>query len=82
MADTKEEDLNHKHSDAFGKKTELYFAILCGTFLFIGFVIEKFTAFTPWISLSSYLISYFFGGYFITIEASQKIIKGGFDIVF
>jgi Cd2+/Zn2+-exporting ATPase len=65
-----------------GKKTELYFAILCGVFLLIGFFIEKLTSLPNWLTLSSFIISFIFGGYFITIEASQKIIKGSFDIDF
>jgi Cd2+/Zn2+-exporting ATPase len=71
-----------KLNEIFGKKTELYFAVLCSIFLLIGFLIEKLTGLANWVSLSSYMMSYFFGGYFITIEASKKIIKGGFDIDF
>ena len=82
MTDHKEEDHNHSHNMIFGKKTELYFAILCGMFLLIGFLIQKLSHFPTWISLSSYIASYFFGGYFISIEAYKKIIKGGFDIDF
>ena len=80
MKDKIEEE--HNHNQIFGKKTELYFAILCGIFLLIGFLIEKLSPFPTSISLSSYIISYFLGGYFITIEAYKKIIKGGFDIDF
>ncbi|ULC57867.1 heavy metal translocating P-type ATPase [Flaviramulus sp. BrNp1-15] len=80
MKDKIEEE--HNHSQIFGKKTELYFAVLCGVFLLIGFLIEKLGIFPTSVSLSSYIISYFFGGYFITIEAYKKIIKGGFDIDF
>ena len=82
MTENKEETHKQKQNKIFGKKTELYFALLCGTFLLIGFLIEKFTALSSWIFLSSYSVSYFFGGYFIIIEASKKIIKGGFDIDF
>jgi Cd2+/Zn2+-exporting ATPase len=77
----KEEYFSATHS-VFGKKTELYFAILCGVFLLIGFIIEKLTHLPDWVSLLNYIISYCFGGYFITIEAYHKIIKGGFDIDF
>ena len=73
---------NHKHNTFLKKNTELYFAILSGVFLLIGFLIEKLTSFPNWISLSSYIISYFFGGYFISIKAFKKIIKSGFDIDF
>lgn len=75
-------DKTPEHRDSSGKKTELYFAILCGVFLFFGFLIQKLTDLSNLIVLSSYLISYFFGGYFITIEAYKKLIKGGFDIDF
>ena len=78
----KQKSENHQHNAIFGSKTELYFAILCGSFLVISFLIEKFSAFPNWVSLSGYILSYIFGGYFITIEASKKIIKGGFDIDF
>ena len=80
FADEKEEVHEHNHNSE--KKAELYFAILCGVFLFIGFIIQKLTNLPYWLFLSSYIISYFFGGYFITIEAFNKIIKGGFDIDF
>lgn len=70
------------HDQILGKKTELYFAILCGVFLLIGFLIEKLTGLADWMSLLSYIISYCFGGFFIAIEASKKIPKGEFDIDF
>ena len=73
---------NHNHSQILGHKTELYFAISCGVFLLIGFLIEKFYSNPQYWSLISYIIAYFFGGYFITIEAAKKIVKGGFDIDF
>lgn len=73
---------NHSHNLIFGKKTELYFAILCGIFLITGFTIEKLTDLPAWASLISYMASYFFGGYFIFIEALKKIPKGQFDIDF
>lgn len=72
----------HEHKGIFGNKTELYFAILCGFFLVAAFLIEKLIALPNWVSLIGYCVSYFFGGYFITIEASKKIVKGGFDIDF
>ncbi|PTM07772.1 MAG: heavy metal translocating P-type ATPase [Bacteroidetes bacterium] len=71
-----------KHTNIFKGKSELYFAILCGAFLLFGFLIEKLTNLPDRTFLSTYIISYIFGGYFITIEAYQKITKGGFDIDF
>ena len=72
----------HQHSAIFSNKSELYFAILCGSFLLIGFLIVRLTDINEWYSLASYIIAYFFGGFFITIEATKKILKGGFDIDF
>ena len=72
----------HQHSEIFGNKTELYFAILCGSFLLIGFLIVRLTDLNEWYSLASYIVAYLFGGFFITIEATKKILKGGFDIDF
>lgn len=75
-------DNKHRHYLIFGVKSELYFALLCGAFMLIGFVVEKWLGLSDWVSLLSYIISYVFGGYFISIEAFKKIIKGGFDIDF
>ncbi|MBR9846075.1 MAG: heavy metal translocating P-type ATPase [Algicola sp.] len=72
----------YSHPQIFGKKTELYFAILCGLFLITGFLIEKLTHSSNWMHLVSYIISYGFGGFFIAIEASKKIPKREFDIDF
>ena len=80
MKHTKSEP--HDHNQILGKKTELYFAIFCGIFLLAGFLIEKLTDYNQWFALSSYITAYFFGGYFISIEAYKKIKKGGFDIDF
>lgn len=73
---------SHSHNLIFGKNTELYFSILCGVFLVFGFLISKLTNLPSWLPLTSYIIAYCFGGYFITIEAYKKITKGGFDIDF
>ena len=77
-----EETHHHDHGGIFGKRTDLYFSVLCGVFLLLGFILEKTTSTPSWTHLSSYIIAYFFGGYFISIEATQKISKGGFDIDF
>lgn len=75
-------DEPHKHFQILGKKTELYFAILCGMFLLLGFLSETLLDMTHEISLTGYIISYFFGGFFISTEAFKKIPKGEFDIDF
>ncbi|WP_044401861.1 heavy metal translocating P-type ATPase [Lacinutrix sp. Hel_I_90] len=78
----KVKDISHSENLIFGKRTELYFAILCGVFLSLGFFIEKGLDLPRWIAILSYGMAYFFGGYFISIEAYKKITKGGFDIDF
>lgn len=80
MKNTKDQRL--KNGKLVGNTLELYFASLCGLFMLSGFLIEMFAEVSHWIPLGSYILSYFFGGYFITVEASRKIIKGGFDIDF
>jgi len=75
-------DEAHKHNGVFGERTDLYFAILSGVFLIIGFGIENFLDVSRYISIVSFALSYFFGGYFSMIEAFQKTIKGYFEIDF
>lgn len=72
----------HSNHQILDKKAELYFAIMCGVFLVIGFLIDTLTNLADWIPLLSYIISYVFGGFFISIEAYKKIPKGEFDIDF
>jgi len=75
------DDSNHDHGGIFGKNTELYFAILSGVFFFAGLIIEL--AFKlPEIALYSYMATYFFGGYYTTLEAIAKVRKGEFEIDF
>ena len=80
MKNSTEKD--QKHDRVFGIKSELLFAVLCGSFLLLGFLTVRLTDLKEWYSLTSYIIGYFFGGFFITIEATKKILKGGFDIDF
>jgi len=76
------DDHNHEHGGVFGKKTELYFAILSGFFFFIGLLIEKGTNLTENYALISFVIAFIFGGWFTTLEAIGKIIKKEFEIDF
>ena len=78
----KNKENTHHHFNLLGSRSELFFAIFSGVFLIIGFVLDKLANLPLWLILFSYITSYFFGGYYITIEASKKIIKGGFDIDF
>ena len=73
---------NHDHGGIFGKKTELYFAILSGVFFLTGLILASLMVSTPWVSLVCYISAYFFGGYYTLIEAIDKIRKGEFEIDF
>ncbi|MEQ8217828.1 MAG: heavy metal translocating P-type ATPase [Arenibacter sp.] len=80
--DHKDHDHNHDHGGIFGRKTELYFAILSGVFFLMGLILASLMKATPWVSLICYISAYFFGGYFTLIEAIDKIRKGEFEIDF
>lgn len=77
-------DHAHDHNGIFGQRTELYFSLLSGVFLLIGFLIKILGADTQsvWFYLIPFFFSYGFGGYYITIEAFEKIKVGGFEIDF
>ncbi|OZA57144.1 MAG: heavy metal translocating P-type ATPase, partial [Sphingobacteriales bacterium 39-40-5] len=72
----------HEDGSIFGKNTELIFALLCGAALGTGFGFSYMNSIPDWVSLSLYIIAYFFGGYFTAKEAVQTILKGGFEIDF
>ncbi len=73
---------DHQHGGILGEKTELYFAILSGVFFFTGLLLEKLFQMPGWLVIGSYVLSYFFGGYYALIEAFEKIKRGGFEIDF
>jgi Cd2+/Zn2+-exporting ATPase len=76
------EDHEHSHGGIFGKNTELIFSIICGALLGIGFGLSYVEAISSWVSLTLYVVAYFFGGYFTAKEAIQTVAKGGFEIDF
>jgi len=78
----KKEGHSHAHGGILGKNTELYFAILSGVCLILGFSLEKLAAAPENITFGLYLAAYFFGGYFTLKEALAKVAKGGFEIDF
>ncbi|MCD2257951.1 heavy metal translocating P-type ATPase [Psychroserpens luteolus] len=80
MNQNKPNEHSHNHG-ILGEKTELYFAILSGVFFFTGLFIEHFSTVQEW-SLGCFIAAYFFGGYFTTLEAINKIKKGEFEIDF
>lgn len=78
----KHNDHSHAHDTGLlGPNTELYFAILCGVFLGLGFILS-FTGLPGWLPLSLYVGAYFFGGFYTAKEAIETITKGGFEIDF
>ncbi|MFL0099338.1 heavy metal translocating P-type ATPase [Tenacibaculum maritimum] len=78
----KAKEHDHSHGGIFGESTELYFAILSGFFFFLGVVLEKLTDVQEIYTLGSFVIAFFFGGWFTTKEAIEKIRKGEFEIDF
>lgn len=75
-------DHNHEHGGVFGKNTELFFSIICGVLLGLGFAISFIHSLPAWLSLSLYIGAYFFGGFYTTKEAVESIAKGKFEIDF
>jgi len=76
------EEHSHAHGGIFGKNTELIFAIICGVLLGIGFGLSFVDSVPQWISLSLYIVAYFFGGFYTAKEAVETVAKGGFEIDF
>lgn len=70
----------HAHGGIFGANTELYFALLCGALLGVGFAIEKTVSVSEWVPLGFYLASYFFGGFFTLREAIDSLRSRKFEI--
>lgn len=72
----------HTHSGVFGQNTELIFSIISGILLAIGFAVSFIASIPSWISIAFFIGSYFFGGFFTTREALEKVLKGGFEVDF
>lgn len=70
------------HSGIFGAKTEMIFAILCGSFLLTGFALSFIHAINTYVPIAFYLCAYFFGGFYATQEAFEGVSHGKFDIDF
>jgi Cd2+/Zn2+-exporting ATPase len=72
-------DHEHAHGGWFGGNTELVFSLLSGLFLLIGFVIGKLGT-EAWLPTGSYLVAYFFGGYYTLREAIENLKLKKFEI--
>ena len=81
-----EKDLGHQHEHThggvLGQNTELIFSIISGILLAIGFTISFIANIPSWISIAFFIASYFFGGFFTTREAMERVMKGGFEVDF
>lgn len=77
-----EDDHDHAHGGIFGPRSELIFAVLCGIFLLIGWLLETFTEVAVWVPLVCFFAAYVFGGYYTVTEAIEKIRAGKFEIDF
>ncbi|WP_040766389.1 HAD-IC family P-type ATPase, partial [Novipirellula maiorica] len=73
---------DHAHGGIFGPKSELIFAVLCGAFLLVGWLIETFSELNEWVPLGCFVAAYVFGGYYTVTEAIEKIRAGKFEIDF
>lgn len=74
---------HHHHSNVqiLGKHTELYFAILAGVFVVIGYGLSFFPIAKSYV-IVCYVIAFFFGAFFSVQEAFTKLLKGKFEIDF
>lgn len=70
----------HEHSGILGRNTEIYFALICGTLLGVGFGLSFAEGISPWFSIGFYWGAYFFGGFYTTKEAVDSIRHGNFEI--
>lgn len=71
---------DHAHGGLLGKNTELYFAVLCGVVLGIGYVLERFGNVASWIPLALYIAGYVFGGFYTLREAIDNLRLRRFEI--
>ncbi len=66
----------------FGSRTELIFACLSAGSLMIGWGLSWLTSVPTSVSLGFYALSYFFGGFFATLESIQALQRRRFEIDF
>ncbi|MBC8052193.1 MAG: heavy metal translocating P-type ATPase [Sphingobacteriaceae bacterium] len=67
----------HEHSNL-----EFIFSILCGVFLTLGFGSTFINSVHTALTLSFYILAYFFGGFYTTKEAYEGILSRKFEIDF
>ena len=74
------EEGSHAHGGIFGANTELFFALLSGGCLALGFALSWIEAAPPLVSTGLYLAAYFFGGFFTLREAIDSLKLRRFEI--
>ncbi len=77
-----EHDHDHDHGGPLGPNSELYFSLICGALLGIGFGLSFVDAIPGTVSLALYVAAYAFGGYYTAKEAIETVRAGGFEIDF
>ena len=73
---------NHEHGTILGLNVELLFAIASGLAVGVGWGLATLTEVHWGLPFGLYLAAYFFGGWFTTLEAIDKIRHGQFEIDF
>ena len=78
---TGSEAQEHAHGEAiFGANTELYFALLSGALLAIGYVLSIATSTPDWLVRVCYALAYVFGGFYTLREAVESLRNRKFEI--
>lgn len=70
----------HTHAGVFGEKTDLYFSIISGLFLFLGFSLTFISSIPQWLTIGVFVVSYLFGGYYTLIESIESLSKKMFEV--
>lgn len=70
----------HTHGGIFGEKTDMYFSIISGIFLLIGFGLTFIDGIPRWLTVATFLVSYLFGGYYTLKESIESLSKKMFEV--
>lgn len=72
----------HSHGGILGERTDLYFSIISGVFLTIGFVLTFISPVPAWTPVILFIGSYLFGGYYTLLETIESLSKKSFEVDF
>ncbi len=81
-SDGKHGQHDHEHGTVLGFNIELVFAIASGVCVGVGWLLATLIEVHWGVPFGLYLAAYFFGGWFTTLEAIDKIRHGQFEIDF